>query len=187
MASGAADSLDIVDVAVREFDPVTDVRGALYEIHRDAWELAPRPVQWNFITTRPGALRGVHVHCRRWDYMIILEGRATIGLNDLRRAGGSFGRSAMIDVDGASPSVVTIPRGVAHGVFAETALRYLYGLTVAWDGTDDELGCRYDDPALALDWPATDPVLLPRDRDLPDFATMLRQYEKAVGPAPASP
>jgi dTDP-4-dehydrorhamnose 3,5-epimerase len=147
-------------------------------------------VQWNFITTRPQALRGVHVHCRRWDYMIVLDGEATIGLKDLRRAGGSFGRGALIEVSGKSPSVVTIPCGVAHGVFAASALRYLYGLTVPYDGSDDEFGCRYDDPALALAWPAVDPILLPRDLGLPDYATMLRQYERALGaasPAPAPP
>jgi dTDP-4-dehydrorhamnose 3,5-epimerase-like enzyme len=66
-------------------------------------------------------------------------------------------------------------------------MRYLYGLTVAYDGSDDELGCRYDDPALALTWPAVDPVLLPRDLALPDYATMLQQYEDAVGAAPPAP
>lgn len=53
-------------------------------------------------------------------------------------------------------------------------------LTVAWDGSDEELGCRYDDPALAINWPGAKPVLLQRDLDLPDFATLLRQYEAAT-------
>ena len=167
-------------VTVRSFAPIGDMRGALCEIHRDEWALAPRPLQWDFVTTHPRVLRGMHVHRLRWDYIILLEGHATIGLRDVRRDAESFGRNMMIELTGERPAVVTVPPGVAHGIFAHSALRYLYGLTVAWDGTDEDLGCRYDDPVLAIKWPSDDPVVLPRDLDLPDFATLLRQYEAAA-------
>jgi dTDP-4-dehydrorhamnose 3,5-epimerase len=170
-------------VTVRVFEPSADMRGNLFEIHRDAWGLAPRPVQWDFVTRDANVVQGVHVHCRRWDYVIVLDGEATIGLNDIRRAEPSFGRTMMIEVSGREPTVVTIPPGVAHGICSRTALRYLYGLTVAWDGSDDDLGCRYDDPALAIAWPVAAPHVLPRDLALPDFATLLRNYA-AVANAP---
>lgn len=171
---------DIVDVTVRLLDSIDDSRGSLAEIHRDGWRLAPRPVQWDLLATQPNVLRGVHVHRLRWDYIIVLDGHCTIGLKDLRRNRESFDRSMVIEVTGGQPTVVTIPPGVAHGIFANTALRHLYGLTVAWDGSDEDLGCRYDDPALGIDWPAATPHLLPRDLDLPDFGTLLRQYESVA-------
>jgi dTDP-4-dehydrorhamnose 3,5-epimerase len=59
-------------------------------------------------------------------------------------------------------------------------LRHLYGLTVAWDGSDEELGCRFDDPGLGIDWPLKTPLLLPRDLELPDFATLVRQFDAAL-------
>ncbi len=80
---------------------------------------------------------------------------------------------------------MTVPPGVAHGVFATSALLYLYGLSVAWDGTDEDLGCRYDDPALGVAWSATPPMLLQRDLDLPDFDTLVRQYEAQTAGASA--
>ena len=166
----------IVGVTVRAFPSNPDLRGDLFEIHRDEWRLAPRPVQWDFVTRQANALQGVHVHCRRWDYVIVLDGEATIGLRDIRRDRQTFGRTMTIEVRGQEPTVVTIPPGVAHGIFARTALRYLYGLSVAWTGDDDELGCRFDDPALAIAWPGQSPLVLPRDLELPDFATLLRQY-----------
>jgi dTDP-4-dehydrorhamnose 3,5-epimerase len=174
----------IVDVTVRALDPIDDIRGALCEIHRDEWKLAPRPVQWDFITTKPQVLRGMHVHYLRWDYIIVLDGHATVALKDVRRGRGSFARNMMIEMTGERPTLVTIPPGVAHGIFANGALRYLYGLTAGWDGSDEDLGCRYDDPALAIKWPAENPVVLARDLDLPDFATLVRNYE-AVAAAPA--
>lgn len=180
----AADADDaIVGVTVRAFAANADMRGELFEIHRDDWQLAPRPVQWDFVTRRANALQGVHVHCRRWDYVIVLDGQATIGLKDIRCGQPSFGRSMAIEVSGREPTVVTIPPGVAHGIFARTALRYLYGLSVAWSGDDDDLGCRYDDPALAITWPAGAPLVLPRDLALPDFATLVSRYAAVANPS----
>jgi dTDP-4-dehydrorhamnose 3,5-epimerase len=116
----------------------------------------------------------------------VLDGHATIGLKDARRDQKSFGRNMIIDVSGGQPTVITIPPGVAHGIFANSALRYLYGLTVAWDGSDENLGCRYDDPTLAIKWPSTAPLVLPRDLELPDFDTLLRQYEAMAIAAPGN-
>lgn len=174
------DGSGIIGVTVRAFDSIDDIRGGLSEIHRDDWKLAPRPVQWDLLKTKPNVLRGVHVHCLRWDYIIVLDGHGTIGLKDVRRKQKSFCRNMVIDVTGDRPTVVTIPPGVAHGLFANTPLRHLYGLTVGWDGSDEDLGCRYDDPALAINWPSVTPILLPRDLDLPDFATLVQQYEAAT-------
>jgi dTDP-4-dehydrorhamnose 3,5-epimerase-like enzyme len=77
--------LDIVGVSTRQLDPKCDIRGSFCEIHRDEWGLAPRPVQWSYVVTNSNALRGFHVHIHRWDYFIVLQGHATLGLKDLRR------------------------------------------------------------------------------------------------------
>jgi dTDP-4-dehydrorhamnose 3,5-epimerase len=175
---------NIAGVTVRAFDSIEDSRGALTEIHRDEWKLAPRPVQWDIISTNANVLRGIHVHRLRWDYIVVVDGRGTIGLTDVRRDRTTFARSMTIEVIGDRPTLVTIPPGVAHGIYASTAMKHLYGLTVAWDGSDEELGCRYDDPALAIDWPSDEPVLLQRDLNLPDFATLLRLYEATTVSAP---
>jgi dTDP-4-dehydrorhamnose 3,5-epimerase len=179
----------IAGVAVRPIASIDDRRGSLCEIHRDDWGLAPRPVQWDFVTSRPQVLRGVHVHCLRWDYIIVLKGRATIGLKDVRRGERSFRHSMLIDVSGERPTLLTIPPGVAHGIFADTALSYIYGLTVAWDGSDEDLGCRHDDPELGIKWPSQTPIMMPRDLALPNFATLLRDYESktVAGFAAAAP
>jgi dTDP-4-dehydrorhamnose 3,5-epimerase len=184
-----SDGSGIDGVSIRAFEAIDDFRGGLAEIHRDDWKLAPRPVQWDLLHSKADVLRGVHVHRLRWDYIIVLEGQGTIGLKDIRRDRRSFGRNMVIEVTGDHPTVVTIPPGVAHGILANTSMRHLYGLTVAWDGHDEDLGCRYDDPALGIAWQSATPLLLPRDLELPDFATLLRQFEAALvsGAGPAIP
>jgi dTDP-4-dehydrorhamnose 3,5-epimerase len=123
----------------------------------------------------------MHVHQSRFDYIIVLEGHATIGLTDLRRDGPTFQHSMTIDAPGDVPMMVFIPPGLAHGIYAHDQLIHLYGLTTGWDGSEEDIGCRYDDPLLGVRWPVEHPILLPRDEILPDFQTMLRQFEAAGG------
>ncbi|MGH6883454.1 dTDP-4-dehydrorhamnose 3,5-epimerase family protein [Hypericibacter sp.] len=170
----------IAGVRLRPLMPARDLRGSLCEIHRDSWELAARPVQWDFINTRSHVLRGVHVHRLRTDYIVVVGGQATIGLADLRRNRSSFRRGMTLKADGEVPQVLIIPPGVAHGIYAHDPVTYLYGLSAYYDGVD-QAGCRFDDPALEIDWPSPDPILLPRDADLPGFEILLREFEAAGG------
>jgi dTDP-4-dehydrorhamnose 3,5-epimerase len=172
----------IAGVLLRPLTPACDLRGSLCEIHRDSWNLAPRPLQWDFINTRAKVLRGVHVHRRRYDHIVVVGGVATVGLVDLRRSTPSFRRGMTLRADGESPRILIIPPGVAHGIYAHGPVTYLYGLSAYYDGVD-QAGCRFDDPALGIDWPSRDPILLPRDAALPDFETLLRQFETAGGVA----
>jgi dTDP-4-dehydrorhamnose 3,5-epimerase len=170
----------ILGVSLRPLAPAEDLRGSLCEVHRDGWELAPRPVQWDLITTKPRVLRGVHVHRLRYDYMIAIQGTAIIGLTDIRRRSPSFRRGMTIEVAGDRPRVVIVPPGVAHGIYTPGPMLYLYGLTNYYDG-QDQLGCRFDDPALGIAWPDNNPIQLPRDTRLPDLDVLLRQFEAAGG------
>ena len=178
--SGEAEKSAILGVACRSLEPAEDLRGSLCEVHRDEWGLAPRPVQWDFITTKPRVLRGLHVHRLRHDYMITVGGYATIGLVDIRRQSPSFRRSMTIAVAGDRPQVIIVPPGVAHGIYTPGPMLYLYGLSNYYDGKD-QLGCRFDDPALEIGWPDKEPIQLPRDTRLPDLNTLLQEFEAAGG------
>jgi len=178
----APNARDIEGVRSHRLNPAGDIRGSLVEIHRDSWRLSRRPLQWDFIFTRPCVLRGAHVHRLRFDYMVVVDGRARIGLTDIRRDSPTFRQGIAIEVSGTEPEVIVIPPGVVHSIYAHSAMSYLYGLTAYYDGTD-QLGCRYDDPGLGVAWPDRDPVQIERDAALPDFETLIRQFEDAGGVA----
>jgi dTDP-4-dehydrorhamnose 3,5-epimerase len=114
----------------------------------------------------------------RWDYIVVLDGHATIGLSDVRRDRESFGCGMVVDCPPGQPVVVTIPPGVAHGIYANSPLLYIYGLTLPYNGADAVLGCRFDDPALGVTWPSASPVLVARDLELPDLATLVVRYNE---------
>ncbi|WGX96159.1 dTDP-4-dehydrorhamnose 3,5-epimerase family protein [Nocardioides sp. L-11A] len=153
-----------------------DERGRFVEVFRDEWDTGLRPVQWNAVRSRAGVMRGVHVHVSHHDYLTVLAGTLVLGLHDLRPDSPSTGRSSMLTIDADAPVAVAIPPGVGHGFWFPEPSVHLYGVDRYWN-VDDELGCRYDDAALGLDWPvAGEPLLSERDRVAPDLTTMRAAY-----------
>jgi dTDP-4-dehydrorhamnose 3,5-epimerase len=151
-----------VGVEVRVLDPHQDHRGRLVEIHRSEWGLGIEPVQWNAVSSRANVLRGVHVHLQHTDYITVATGHMALGLCDLRPGSPTEGQSALLDLTEAEPLGVVIPVGVAHGFYFPEPSLVVYSVSHTWQ-TTDELGCRWDDPGLGIEWPCTAPVLSERD------------------------
>jgi len=62
-------------VVVHDLTPHHDSRGNLVEIFRESWNLGDRPVQFNAVTSAVGVLRGVHVHVRHVDHLVLVSGQ----------------------------------------------------------------------------------------------------------------
>lgn len=167
-------------VALHPFTVHADERGTLSEIFRDEWPTGVRPLQWNFVRSAPGVLRGVHLHVHHTDYLIVLEGCATIGLVDLRPGSPTERLATTVDLVGSEPRAIVIPPGVAHGFYFDVPSLHLYAVDHYWSPAD-ELGCRYDDPGLGLRWPATPKLVSERDRALPPLDDLLRQVPRFAG------
>jgi dTDP-4-dehydrorhamnose 3,5-epimerase len=170
---GAEDrAVPIVGVALARLEIHTDDRGALFEAFR-ASALRGRPtVQANVTSSRPGVLRGLHFHRYQSDYWVPLDGRALVGLYDLRAGSPTRGRGATISLDAGDPHALYIPAGVAHGFAARTHCRMLYLVDAEFTG-DDEFGVAWDDPAIDIEWGIDDPLLSERDRSNPSLEEVL--------------
>jgi dTDP-4-dehydrorhamnose 3,5-epimerase len=116
-------------------------------------------------------LRGVHVHLRHDDYLVLFDGRATVGLADLRDDSPTSGAAACVELRGDAPVGMTIPTGVAHGFLFHEPSLHVYAVSHYWDPAD-ELGCRWDDPGLGIPWPDAEPLLSPRDAALGSLAEL---------------
>ena len=149
-----------------------DDRGVFTEVFRDEWEVAPRPVQWNVVSSAAGVLRGVHVHPRHDDYFVLLSGKASIGLADLRDDSPTKGVSTVVEQTGDELSAVLIPHGVAHGFLYHASSTHLYSVTHTWD-TADELAVHWADPDLAIPWPSQPTLMSARDDGAPPLTEVL--------------
>jgi dTDP-4-dehydrorhamnose 3,5-epimerase len=149
-----------------------DERGTLTEIFRSEWDSGVAPVQWNFVSSQANVMRGVHVHPRYSDYLILLQGKMLLGLHDIRAGSPTLGWHTLIELIQQPSVAVVIPPGVAHGFYFPEPTSFCYGLTYPWS-LAEELGCRWDDPELKLSWPVSRPPLLsPRDATAGSLAEM---------------
>jgi dTDP-4-dehydrorhamnose 3,5-epimerase len=166
---------EIPGVSLQSLVTHQDERGLLSEIFRASWPSAIEARQWNGSRSNANVLRGVHLHHTHADYLVVLTGRMLVGLCDLRD--GRVGAACVVDLRGESWQALTIPPGVAHGFYFPEPTMHVYAVTHYWNPSD-ELGCRWDDPALGIPWPKVDPALSPRDAGLPSAATLLEEFAR---------
>jgi dTDP-4-dehydrorhamnose 3,5-epimerase len=153
-----------------------DERGRLAEIFRDDWNVGIPVPQWTLLDTVAGGFRGVHVHFRHTDYIVVVAGQLDVGLSDLRRGSPTEGAGEIVSLRGDELRALVIPPGVAHGFHSRVATTALAGTSHLYDPGDD-LGCRWDDPALAIPWQEPPAVLSERDRTAGSLADLLAALE----------
>ena len=103
-----------------------------------------------------------HVRCTRgaiWDVAV-----------DLRPGSPTRLRWHAVELSADNRRALHIPAGFAHGYLTLTAdAEVHYLMSVPYEPTAGR-GARWDDPAFAIDWPATPAVINDRDATYPDYA-----------------
>ena len=161
-------------VCVRSLVGHRDDRGCFTEVFRAEWETGVAPVQWNVVESQAGVLRGVHVHLLHDDYLILVSGRASIGLKDLRPESPTAGLATVVELAGERLQALTIPPGVAHGFYFHEPSRHLYAVSRYFDPAD-ELGCHWNDSELGIRWPVTQAITSRRDAAAPSLSVLVEE------------
>jgi dTDP-4-dehydrorhamnose 3,5-epimerase len=166
----------------RPLEPRGDERGVFTELFRESWPLGVEPRQWNAVRSVANVLRGVHAHWRHADYLTVVAGHATIGLHDLREDSPTEGLAATVELRAEQPAGLVLPPGVAHGFYFHGPSVHVYAVDHEWD-PDDELGCRWDDADLGIDWSCERPLISPRDAALGDLSKLRADIRRALAAA----
>lgn len=152
----------IPGVVVAPVQVLPDDRGSFAEIARSS--AYPEDfVQLNQSRSTKGVLRGLHFHRKQADLWYLARGRAQVALVDLREG---VNRVETLILSESEPKTLYIPPGVAHGYLALTDIDLFYLVSREYDA-GDEYGVAWDDPALAIPWELSNPVLSDRDRSNP--------------------
>jgi len=144
--------------------------------------LCTRVVQCNIgYSGQQGTVRGIHwqnaphaevkvVRCTRGGVFDVIV--------DLRPGSPTFGKHHSAELWASQHKLLYIPAGVGHGyqtlcddteIFYQTSMKY-------HAGSSD--GIRYNDPALAIDWPLEVSVIADRDLAWPDLAS--REFDTNI-------
>jgi dTDP-4-dehydrorhamnose 3,5-epimerase len=161
-----------VGVEIHTLTGNSDARGTMTEVFREEWSGGVEPVQWNLFRSRAGSMRGVHVHIAHEDVMVVVEGKVTLGLRDLRSGSPTDGVVVAFELSGGAASFVVVPRGVLHGLLFLEPTTLLVGVTSYYD-PDDDIGCLWSDPDLNIPWPQAPTLVSDRDRAAPSFRSLL--------------
>lgn len=154
-----------------------DKRGGLTEIFREAWPGLPQLRQWNHVRNGANVMRGMHVHPVHSDYLVVLEGEMLLALRDIRRSSPSYGAAGIVRLSGENLSWALIRPGIVHGFYVPRGNVMVYGLTHGWT-LYDEIGCRWDDPELGIDWPPiANPALSERDEANGSFGELVAAFD----------
>jgi len=160
-------------------DPHDDHRGRFVEMFRQEWNTGLEPIQWNYVESAANVLRGVHLHPRHGDYLVVAMGRAQVGLRDLRKGSPTEDLATTFEMHGAEPMALIVPPGVAHGFWFSEPSLHVYSVTHYWD-LEDELACRWNDPELEIPWRPGEPLLSDRDATAGSLREMLDAASASV-------
>lgn len=163
-------ALDVEGVLLIEPDVHRDARGFFLEtFHARKYADGGVPaafVQDNQSRSVRNTVRGLHLQVRRPQGKLVrvIEGEIWDVAVDVRPGSRSFGRWTSATLSAANFAQLYVPPGCAHGfcVLSDVA-QVEYKCTEFYDPAD-ETGIAYDDPALAIPWPVTAPLLSARDR-----------------------
>ena len=153
-----------------------DTRGFFFEQwNQDRYAehgIAMNAVQANLSRSAHGVLRGLHYQLPnpQGKLVSVLEGEVFDVAVDIRRGSPTFAQSVAAVLSAENQRQFWIPPGFAHGfvVTSEHAL-FHYFCSTPYDGPADK-GIRWDDPALAIDWPVAAPSLSAKDAVAPALA-----------------
>ena len=123
-------------------------------------------VQDNVSRSVHGVVRGLHYQIKHPQGKLVrcVTGAIYDVAVDLRRDSPDFGKWHGVELSADNRRILWVPIGFAHGFMATTmAAEVSYKVTDFWS-PPDERTIRWDDPDLAIAWPACDhPIVSRRD------------------------
>ena len=165
----------IKDVLLVEPDVFKDNRGFFLETYNfekySKAGLAIKFVMDNHSSSRKEILRGLHAQLNKpqGKLMRVVQGEIFDVAVDARPDSSTFGQWVGEILSAENFRQLYIPPGFLHGfcVTGENA-QVEYKCTDFYDASD-EIGVRWDDPELKIEWPVSNPVLSDKDKKLPFF------------------
>jgi dTDP-4-dehydrorhamnose 3,5-epimerase len=158
-----------------------DERGWFYEAFKQP-VLHQAGIKYSFVQenqsfSKKGVIRGLHF--QRAPYAqaklaSVLSGRVLDVVVDLRPASDTFGEVYSCVLDSDKKNMLMVPDGFAHGFSALEDSHFLYRCSNVYNKAA-EMGVRWNDPELNIDWKVAEPIISEKDQLLPTLNELLRK------------
>lgn len=157
---------------VIETKPVGDARGFFARAFcQDTFAKAGvnfSPVQANHAASaQRGTLRGLHYQAAPHAEMKLvrcIKGAVFDVMVDMREDSSTYLQWYGAELSAENKRMLLVPEGFAHGYLTLTDDSEMYYMASAYYAPAAELGLRWDDPAIGIDWPIVEGLTL-SDKD----------------------
>jgi dTDP-4-dehydrorhamnose 3,5-epimerase len=158
-----------------------DNRGWFSELYKTD-EFAAHGIPYTFIQdnqsfSKKGVVRGLHLQLPPYGQaklVAVLSGKVLDVVVDLRAGSKTFGQVHYCYLDGFRHNMLMVPDGFAHGFAALEDSIFFYKCTNL-HRRESEVGIRWNDPALKIDWQIANPIISEKDRNHPTLDELLRK------------
>ncbi len=122
-------------------------------------------VQDNHSRSAQGVLRGLHFQYPQWQGKLVrvIAGEIFDVAVDVRIDSPTYGQWYGLNISAENKKIIYVPPGYAHGFCVLSELADVVYKCTALYKPKDEIGVRWDDPAIGIDWPVKDPIVSEKD------------------------
>ncbi|OIB03076.1 dTDP-4-dehydrorhamnose 3,5-epimerase [Paenibacillus sp. LC231] len=167
--------LKLTDAFVLEPVVHGDHRGFFMESYNDS-QFKQHGITYNFIqdnqslSAEAGVLRGLHYQLNpkaQTKLIRVLIGAIYDVIVDIRKSSPTFGQWIGVILSEHNHRQLLVPKGFAHGFCTLVPnTRVLYKVDEYYSPENDR-GILWNDPALGIDWPTSNPILSDKDQRHP--------------------
>lgn len=125
------------------------------------------------LSAEPGVLRGLHYQLNpkaQTKLVRVLSGAIYDVILDIRKDSPTFGRWVGVILSEFNKRQLLVPKGFAHGFCTLAPNTQVFYKVDEYYSPEHDRGILWNDPALGIDWPVSNPILSEKDRRHPALA-----------------
>ena len=116
--------------------------------------------------SKKNVIRGLHLQTRnsQGKFISVIKGKIFYVVIDLRKKSKTYGKSMSVVLSEKNSKSIFIPPGFAHGFCALSKENYIVYSCTKYRSKRYEIGIKYNDKDLKINWPIKNPIISNKDR-----------------------
>ena len=125
--------------------------------------------------SKKNVIRGLHMQQRKSQgkFVTVIKGKIFDVVIDLRKKSKTFGKKYSIILSDKNCKSLYVPEGFAHGFCALDKDNYVVYSCTNYRDKQSEIGIKFDDKKLNINWPTKSPILSKKDKENPSLIKFL--------------
>ena len=117
--------------------------------------------------SKKNVIRGLHLQTKnsQGKFVSVIKGKIFDVVIDLRKNSKTFGKSMSVILSENNSTSIFIPPGFAHGFCALSKENYIIYSCTKYRDKRSEIGIKYNDKDLEINWPIKNPIISNKDRN----------------------